>query len=53
LWVSRHAWLHCLHALEMKELSYSMTWQFKGHKKDSIIILDVVDDHETWISHAF
>lgn len=27
--------------------------QFRGHKKDSTIILEVVADHETWIWHAF
>jgi hypothetical protein len=27
--------------------------QFKGHKKDSTIILEAVADHETWIWHAF
>jgi hypothetical protein len=35
--------------------NYLSAWhgQFKGHKKDSIIILIAMDDYETWIWHAF
>jgi hypothetical protein len=35
--------------------NYHAAWngQFKGHKKDSTIILEAVVDYETWIWHAF
>jgi hypothetical protein len=38
--------------LELEELSAAWHGQFKGHKKDSTIILEAVAGHETWIWHA-
>ena len=44
--------IDCMH-WSWKNCPSAWHGQFKGHKKDSTIILEAVADHETWIWHAF
>jgi hypothetical protein len=42
----------CMH-WSWKNCPAALHGQFRGHKKDDTIILEVVADHETWIWYAF
>jgi hypothetical protein len=44
--------IDCMH-WSWKNCPAAWHGQFKGHKKDSTIILEAVADYETWIWHAF
>ena len=44
--------IDCMH-WRWKNCPAAWHGQFRGHKKDSTIILEAVADHETWIWHAF
>jgi hypothetical protein len=44
--------IDCMH-WSWKNCPAAWHGQFKGHKKDSTIILEAVANHETWIWHAF
>ena len=44
--------IDCMH-WKWKNCPAAWHGQFRGHKKDSTIILEAVADHETWFWHAF